>query len=89
MLARFRPARSRAATAMALSPAFGSGTLAVFAKAGIAGRLRASGAIPRLAQPPSIRLAEKALISNRTPRKFGFEFFLNFTVYPFLFGLFC
>lgn len=88
-MARFRPERSRDATAIALSPAFGSGTLTVLAKAGVGGRLRASGSMPRLAQPPSIRLAENALISNRPLRELGFEFLLNFTIYPFLFGLFC
>lgn len=73
-LARLRPARSRAATAIALSPAFGSGTATGLAKAGGGGRLRARGSRPGLAQPLSVRPSKQALIGHRPLCKLCLKF---------------
>lgn len=75
--ALFRPARSRAATAIALSPALGSGTDTVWAKDGVAGRLRAIGSLPALAQAVSISASEVTAISRRPLRQFGLKFPLH------------
>ena len=79
LLARLRPARSRAAIASIGSPTFGAATFTGCANPGVAGRLRAIGSRP-LAQAVKVTLSSPTLISDRPLRDSRLKSALDFIV---------